>query len=230
MKSMYVRVSKIDGSYEKAFCNIKRDVYNGYLSKVFGVGIRQVQKITKDFAKNIFTYKDEEGFKSVRCFTIPIPKENYVLIHKAFFFSQKYDRKVKHLFVEMAKLCFNDTLTVKYSLSELAEKFGVKEFTMKKYISKLKRALLISVNNGVIKILKYVKPIKKDNLNKPNRKLIKKIIQNPSNTKLFKQVIWFLDKGIHLTRKANEIFTQIVTGYLGKPVCTYKKQFSAFAF
>lgn len=211
----YTRVSKDDPRFLTCLLASFNGLTRRYIAKCMGVKERQVSNLTSGYYKKYKYgwYNDQYTKETVYC--VARPKKDYVLVANAFEFSSKWTADEKDWFNFLATICLMDTLMIKWPVESIAACWGVCVKTAQHRLDVLRRKGLIAITAEGIKILKYVKPVKKNYLNKTYRKMINDVMMHPDNSRVFKQIVWFLQNNLQTLPWANKIFDSIVGGYCG---------------
>lgn len=114
--------------------------------------------------------------------------------------------------LKLRSLAFDDTLKIQYNKKDLAEKLGVSAPTLRKKLKQLKE---MGIYDGDTFNQEYFPVIEICHLSEDRRDLVKKILVSDKNSRLYKQIQWFVDKKCHLKRDADRQLDNIVAGFLG---------------
>lgn len=127
------------------------------------------------------------------------------------------DPKLKGFALRLRELAFDDSLVIKYNKKDIAEKLGVSANTLRKYLTKLEeldvvKELKLNVDYFVVRESEPVIYLSDDRMQDA-----KKIIANAENcnTKLYKQMSYFMNNKLYYSPKANELYMDILSGLFG---------------
>lgn len=120
--------------------------------------------------------------------------------------------KDKGFALKLRALAFDDTLKIGYNRKDLAAVMGLSAPTLRKKIAAVEKMGLWQ--DGLVE--EYFPICKRCYLSDENVKVVKDVlIAADKNSKTYKQVVWYLKKGMHKRWDANRNFDGVMAGIFG---------------
>lgn len=134
--------------------------------------------------------------------------------------------KDKGFALKLRALAFDDTLKIGYNKKDLAGVLGISAPTLRKKLQKVATLIddTMTVNG------EYFPVCERCYLDEKNIQFVKDVLSADKDSKMYKQVMWFLQNKCHLRRDCNKVMESIQAGIVGlkrakKPVF-YGAEFS----
>lgn len=119
--------------------------------------------------------------------------------------------KDKGFALKLRAVAFDDTLKIGYNKKDLAGVLGISAPTLRKKLQKVGEFIddTMTVNS------EYFPVCEKCYLDEKNIQFVKDVLSSDKDSKMYKQVVWFLQNKCHLRRDCNEVMMKIQAGIVG---------------
>lgn len=127
--------------------------------------------------------------------------------------------EAKGFALRLRLLAYDDSVTIKMSKKAMSEKMNISYKTFLKWTSQLDFLQLNKDMTGY-EFTNYFPKTEVIYLKDDYKILIKEILSNPNDSKLYGQTKWFVDNNLYKLKTANKIYDDILAGVLGNSKST----------
>lgn len=113
--------------------------------------------------------------------------------------------------LKLRSIAFDDTVKVGFNRRELAEVMAVSVPTLRKKLNAVKMIGLYDDGCNV----EYFPICERCYLSEERVEVVKQTLCSDKNSKTYKQVVWYLQNGMHKRRDANVRLDNIMAGFVG---------------